>query len=474
MENEKNKIIKAGMGYIVGNYFLKGLTFFTIPIFSRLLSVSEYGIYSIYVSYESILVLFMGLGVSYSFKNAKYKYGKQFDKYVSSLIFLICLNAVILCAALRLLFPLYSSRLGLDKGIIYILLFHSLCNVFLTFYNSYIGLEYKFKSYILIALINAVINTVVSVGMILILPSGYKYFGRIAGTIFPLIFIGIYILAVFMRTEKPCYEKEYWKYALDYGLPMIPHGLSIVILTQFDRIMIHNMTGAKEAGIYSFAYNIYMIISVTASSLDNVWGPWFFSKMESKHYEEIRRGISVYTICMAVFSGVVILISPELIWVLGGSDYNDAIYCVMPIVAGGFFAYLYTIPVQIEYYKEKTKYIALASGTAAILNVILNMIFISKFGYIAASYTTLFTYFLYFLFHWRIGTRLLGIAEKNAISSASLMIVSFMVLFFCFLGLIFKERFLIRWCIGAAIFGVTCYKFKLTRFIKYRFFSAGS
>lgn len=39
-----NAILKAGLGYTIGNYMIKGLTFFSIPIFARLLSPDNYGI----------------------------------------------------------------------------------------------------------------------------------------------------------------------------------------------------------------------------------------------------------------------------------------------------------------------------------------------------------------------------------------------------------------------------------------------
>ena len=56
-----NAILKAGLGYTIGNYMIKGLTFFSIPIFARLLSPDNYGIYNTYIAYESILCYVCGL-----------------------------------------------------------------------------------------------------------------------------------------------------------------------------------------------------------------------------------------------------------------------------------------------------------------------------------------------------------------------------------------------------------------------------
>ena len=80
------KIFKAGVGYTVGNYMLKGLTFFSIPLFTRLLTTSDYGQFNTFIAYESIVFVVIGLALHASFKNAKYKYKHNFNRYVSTCI----------------------------------------------------------------------------------------------------------------------------------------------------------------------------------------------------------------------------------------------------------------------------------------------------------------------------------------------------------------------------------------------------
>ncbi len=123
------------------------------------------------------------------------------------------------------------------------------------------------------------------------------------------------------------------------------------------------------------------------------------------------------------------LISPEIIKLLGSESYWNAQYCVIPIIGAGYFTFLYTIPSAIEYYYSKTKYIALGTMGAAILNIILNFIFINLFGYIAAAYTTLFTYFIYFIVHYIISKKIF----KKDIFNSQIIFLSILIL----LGMIF-------------------------------------
>lgn len=466
--NEKKSVFKAGIGYTIGNYLVKGINFLTIPIFARMLSVSEYGLYNIYVSYESVLFVFMGLGISYSVKSAKLKYKSKVENYISSCILLLLLNYIVVFVVLNISYPLYNGIFNFSILILNILIIHSLGSAMMMLYNSYVSLEYKYKEYVMLALFNAILSVFISIILIALQKTGQKYIGRIVGASLPITIICIYVVFYFFKKKRPAISLNYWSYALKYGLPMIPHGLSVVILSQFDRIMISSMVGTSEAGVYSFAYNLYMIISITATSLDNAWGPWFFKKMDNKEYTVIRKGASLYAFGMMVFTVVLMFLAPEIILALGGSQYKDSIYCVLPVIGGGYFAYLYTLPVQIEYYKENTKMVALASGLAATINVFLNYIFIRKYGYIAAAYTTFVTYILYFLFHWFVTRNMLYKEEKDIFSKKIMIFVSGSVVIGCFLALFLVEFTLIRWGIACVILLGCCIKFKVFKMIQKR------
>ena len=72
-EQSSNRVLKAGIGYTIGNYLLKGLSFFTIPLFTRLLTTQDYGKYSVFLSYEDIVFVLIGFAIHSSYKNARYK-----------------------------------------------------------------------------------------------------------------------------------------------------------------------------------------------------------------------------------------------------------------------------------------------------------------------------------------------------------------------------------------------------------------
>lgn len=400
-----SKVIKAGIGYTVGNYMLKGLSFLTVPIFSRLLSTADYGIFNKYLAYQTIVFLLVGLSLHTSLKNAKYKYQQDFGKYNSCCILITVTNLGIWILLCNLVYPLYGSLVGFSRMVVNLLLIDSFGTALIQFFNVYVGLDYQYASFLKISAFNAVTNLGLSVLFLLTVFQDNRAMGRILGNVIPAAIIAVIIILYFWKRERPVIQREYARFAIGYSLPLIPHGISQVILSQFDRIMIEGLIGPSQAGIYSFAYNIFSIINVTANSLDNVWGPWFYERMEEKDYESIRSISSKYAFGMLLFSIMVMLGTPELIKLLGAREYWDAMYSVIPIVVGGYFMFLYTFPSCVEYYYAKTKYIALGTGGAAVINIVLNVLCIQRFGYIAAAYTTLATYLLYFVFHYVIAVR---------------------------------------------------------------------
>lgn len=448
MNDGSKKVIKAGMGYTIGNYLIKGLSFLTIPIFARILDSSDYGIYNTYIAYESIIYIIIGLALHSSFKNAKYKFKEQFNDYISSTILLGIINAVVWFVCLNVFYKFTCELLGFEHWVLNLLILHSFGSALIQYYNAYVGLYYEYNSFLKISFINAFSNILGSIFLILIIFSEAKYYGRILGTALPVLALGVYIIIYFFRKARPKIKLSYWKYGLNYSLPIIPHGISQVVLAQFDRIMITSMVGRSESGIYSFAYNIYTIVQVTSSSLSNVWEPWFFEKMANKNYSEIRKKGFLFGFGMLLFSAVLCLLAPELIIILGGRKYVESVYCVIPIVIGGYFSFLYILPCEVEYYHEKTKCIAIATCFAAIINIVLNYIFIQYYGYVAAAYTTLVTYLLYFIFHYFLARKIEG---RFIYSNKQISFLVIFALMFGGLSVLLINYFYIRIIIAFAL-----------------------
>ena len=109
-----------------------------------------------------------------------------------------------------------------------------------------------------------------------------------------------------------------------------------------------------------------------------------------------------------VFTVGLMALSPEIIYILGGKGYEAGKLVAVPMIMDAFILFLYNIIVPSEYYTKKTTYIMTGTLIAAGLNLVTNYIFIKAYGFIAAAYTTLFSYVCYLLLHIVISRKLVG------------------------------------------------------------------
>ncbi len=164
--------------------------------------------------------------------------------------------------------------------------------------------------------------------------------------------------------------------------------------------MIRDMVGASEAGIYSLAYSVSRIMLMFNQALTQTLMPWFYRKIKAGRPKEIERIAYPALIVVAGLNLITIAFGPEIVAIFAPAPYYDAIWVIPPVAMSVYFIFSYSIFSCYQFYFEKTKFIMLASLIGAVMNVILNYIFIRIFSYYAAGYTTLTCYILYAIGHF--------------------------------------------------------------------------
>ena len=425
---KNKKTFRASIAYTIGGYLLKGLGFITVPIFARILSTSDFGIYNTFLSYEAILYLFISYALHVSIKNARFDMGvDKLDEYISNISILPLFTAIILIVVANVFSASLQTVFGLDRLTLNLLVVYSYCSGLIILYQNRLVVEYEYKRYLQITYFNALTNIGLSAFLVCYVFNEQKYMGRIIGTVVPAILVTIVILYSFYKKNAPRINKDHLTYGLRLSVPIIPHGLGQIVLLSFDRIMITNLVGAAESGVYSFSYTIFTMLQVTATALFSVFDPWAYEKLKENKVGELRKISSLFFCFLSLASIAVIVIAPDVIILLGSQKYADAIYTTIPVMVGGLFSLAYGIPAIVEYYHKKTIYISIGTIGAAVINVVLNYVFIPKFGYVAAAYTTLFSYAMYYLFHSIISYRI----ARFTIIPIYVLIVGYGMVFVC-------------------------------------------
>lgn len=438
---------KAAMWYTVCNLVQNGISFLTIPIYTRILTTAEYGQYTVFQSWKDILIIFATLNLYCGvFTKAMVDHDQDRERYTSSMQGL----STLITAALFLIYAFkhefWNTILGMDTITLILLFAFFICFPAYNFWAVKQRVQYKYIAMVVVTLLLSVATPAIS--LFLLFCTDLRAHAIIWGYLLVQIGFGGFFYVYQFIKGKTFFVKEYWSHALKFNIPLIPHYLSIMILGQADRIMIKEICGEDKAGIYSLAYQVSMMMNIVISAVNGSLVPWTYESLKKKNYKAIRDIGTALCIFMGLMTLAVTMISPEIIWILGSDKYMEAKW-IIPIVAlSVYFTFCYNLYSNIEFYYGETKFVMLASTTGAVLNIILNAIFIPIFGYMAAGYTTLVCYIFFAFMHYMFTRRVC----KKYLEGESVYDISKMLLVSVVL------------CLGTAICMVL-YKFSWLRYL---------
>lgn len=396
--------VKASVWALICGVLNKGISVLTTPIFTRLLSTSEYGEYNVFSSWLTILSIIVSFNLSAGvYAQGLVKFEEKKKEFASSMQGL----SLVMVAAWSLVYILFkdfwNSVFGLSTVQMLSMLLMIWLGAVVNFWVYEQKNENKYKALVLVTVGVAVISPALSI--FLIQHREDKVTARILGTLIVEAVFYVWLFVIQLKNGKKFFEGKLWKYALMFNLPLVPHYLSQVVLASSDRIMIERMVGKSEAGIYSLAYSVSMVMLIVNNALMQTLSPWIYRKIKAKENREIAPIAYSTLIGIAVINIILIAFAPEAVKIFAPAEYYAAIRIIPPVAISVFYIYSYDLFAKFAFYYEKQGYITVASIIGALLNIILNYIFINKFGYIAAGYTTLACYMIYALCHYIIMNR---------------------------------------------------------------------
>lgn len=391
---------RAGIWFLVCSFLQKGISALTTPIFTRILSTSEYGRVSVYYSWQDIFFIFITFGLSSTvYSRGLIKYEEDKDSYTQSMVSLTMFISVI-AFCLYMLFHTFINRItGLSLYSTTLIYVYSFFSSVIEFWSQKKRVDYVYRPFVIVTILLTLIKPAVAICCIYFLELD-SVFIRITSDAVLMFLFGIPILLFLFKTTGSNISYEVWKESLLFVIPLIPHYLSQRILNQSDRIMISRMSGDSEAGIYSLAYSVGMLLMLINTAVDSTLSPWIFRKLKEKSYEAIRKMNNHFVLLFALCTICFTLITPELVKIFASEEYSEAINIVPIISISSYFIFLYVQFIYMEYFVGKTQYIAIVTVLSALINFGANLIFIQKYGYYAAAYTTLVCYILYAIGHY--------------------------------------------------------------------------
>lgn len=382
--------LKDFRNYLTGDIFTKILSFVSIAIFTRILTVEDYGIYGVFNTSLGLLLATLTLG----FHTAVSRYFFEDQNDLNAFLYVSMLSSILIVSvffgivwykkdSLAELLNLPSELMIFFYPAIIVGIISS---IFSQYYSSLRESAFLTK----IELFKAYFAFLLSLGIVTLIET--SYLGLVIGGILSGCFVAFYMLYRIKPLMQPLVKKKHLIYIATFSIPLIPYTTSSLILQQFDRVMINAQLGNFESGLFNFAGNISMLYLMFTALVLRAFAPDYFNLMNAKNYITLDKKVLKIFNTYVFIAILLIFYGSEIAFVLADKKFHSALSIIPVLIIGYVFFSIYEIYGRNAVYAHKTIYASINILLPGILNVCLNYLFIPKYGNLGASLATLISY----------------------------------------------------------------------------------
>ncbi|MEZ9845391.1 lipopolysaccharide biosynthesis protein [Vibrio breoganii] len=404
-------MLKNSFVYLISTIISALIPFLLIPIFTRYLSAEQYGqiaMFSIFISATGGL---LGLSVHGA---ANRRYYDNIDShslaiYNFNCILVLLLNVLAFILFLAIFSSFISEFLNIPSSWLYIGVVCAVCSVILNIRQGQWQIRNKVISYATLQILNAILTSSFSIILIVIYSCGSE--GRVWGILISLIIVLLICMTTMIKDSLVRVSVDYGALRSIYrfGMPLIPHVCGMFLLASLDRLVINKYLGVDSAGIYMVAYSFGNALNLIFQSINKAYMPWLFENLskESKETDiKVVKYSYLYFLFILLMNIISFLILPSLLSLYLGGDFQEIINFLPIIILGQSFNGMYLVVTNYIFYKKKNILLSSVTISSGILNFILLLLLVPRFGLYGAAVSFLFSVFLKFIFTWFVSCRI--------------------------------------------------------------------
>lgn len=399
-----NKIAKNTSILFVSQIISYALSFFITIFIARYLGAEGFGTISFAIALCGILIVFTELGLSTYTVREVSRDKSLARKYSSNSLSLKIILSLFTFALIFLIvtlkgYPQTTANIIYLIGIYYIL--GALSSIYTSIFQAFQQME-------IIAIGTIISSMVMFIGVI----TAIYYNTNIV--IFALIYllsnliIFLYYLLINswrLFSPKIDFDWEFWKFLIKKSLPFAMVNIFALIAFRIDAVILSFILGDTVVGWYSASYNILMALlfipAVYATSILPVFSKFHVTSKDSLKFGYVKsfKYLSIVAIPIAV--GTTFL-AKDIILSIYSNAFTPSIIALQILIWAVPTIYLGYLLVNSIIAINKQNELMKILFFSMILNIVLNLIFIPKYSYIAASIITVLTELFVFILYFRI------------------------------------------------------------------------
>lgn len=405
-KSDFRNLIEHFRHYFSGSIAVKALGVVSLPVMTRLLSQSEYGTLSVYNAYLGIFVIVLSLNTYSAVGRYSYEASDDFNTFLGTTL-LFVFSCFMAFGLLIILFQQsFSSIIKLPPQLVPYLVLGALFSTITNIYYQVLIARRESKIFSTLNIVNGYSTFILSLVLVLLLKE-QRYLGNIWGGLGISFLLAIYAGRHLVKEAFFSFNRQHMKYIASYAIPLLPYSLGGIILEQVDRIMIGEMIDKSSVGIYSIGYSVGMLITIVTGALHTAIIPDFYRFVGDAEHHRLHQLWERAFKVISLASAGLILFSHEMVTILADRKFHHATNVVTPVIFGYIFFQMYYVYSLYIDHAKKSIYATSILLFAGAVNIGLNYLLLPSFGYMAAAFTTMFSYLLMVFIAWYIAKHVL-------------------------------------------------------------------
>jgi O-antigen/teichoic acid export membrane protein len=387
-------LARQTLTYAVSGVIGPAIAVFTLPVFARIFTQSQYGILELATTLTTLALTITDLGLIAAAQRSFYDHGGEDDQGRHRVLVTAFVTTTGLSFVVALTFVLFRDQLsswlfGRDVATVLAIVAISLLplNAF-RFITETMRLRFQALHYLVTSAIATVVTSVLALGAVVVLDLGVE--GVFAASVVGSTAACAYGLLVVRPALAGRFSRPELRTMLAFGLPLVPTTLAAWLLALVDRLLLAKLGDLDEVGQFAIAARLTILLQLAVNAFMLAIGPFLYSLYaEQPALEKAARGrlLTYLTFILGLGALLVTLFAHEVLSVLA-PRFLDAQWAVGPL-AFGLVAYglaaLLTTGFSLA---RRTMHLASLSLVAAAVNVTLNLTLIPPFGFVGAAFAT--------------------------------------------------------------------------------------
>lgn len=384
--------------YLPGKFIPALTSLITLPIIARLFPPEEYGVLAVIGVFTSLLGIALTNWLTSSALRflPYYRRIEQLDRFYATLLISFLLSCAVVLL-LGVLFVFFASS-ALSPQVMRLMPIAGLTILFSSLFiilQTLLRAEQRAKAFISFELYT--IYSALGLGLVLVIGYGYGVEGFLWGTVFSTVSASLMVIVLYrragVRAPLSAWSKETLHEFAAYGLPGLASTLGTWILSVSDRYLIELFRGTNEVGLYSMAYNLgERSVGLFISALVLAGSPILINTWESKWRGETALLLGQLTrvaliLLAPVVAGAAALAAP-LMAVFTSPAYSSASPVMFWVALGSAIYGMSLLAYTGLNLAKRMTLMARNYLLAGSVNIILNIIFVPAYGYMAAAINT--------------------------------------------------------------------------------------